>query len=508
MFSMWVTGFSTVFLDPFMILAMVVGVVFGIIFGALPGLTCVAALSLFLPITYAMKSSMGLSMMTAIYIGGTSGGLISAILLNIPGTPASIATCFDGRPMALRGEAGKALGVAVFSSIFGTVFGIAAMVMTSPALAALTIKFGPWEYFGVTICALTLISSLCGKSLIIGLLSAVFGMMFATIGLAPIDSAQRFTFGSVELSSGFSLLTVLVGLYAISEVISTASGTSGKDTTMISDYKIKGLGFTWAEMKTQTKNLLISALIGLGIGILPGIGGSTSNIVAYSVAKNTSKYPEKFGTGIIDGVVAPETANNACIGGAMIPLLTLGIPGDGSTAILLGAFLLHGLQPGPLLFQTNGDVVYSIFASMIMSTLIMGTIMYLGMRMFVKILKVPSYILMPIVVVLCCIGAYAINSRVFDVWALVGFGMLGIIMQKIGLPAPPFILGFLLCDAFETNLRRGLEYSNGNIYEILTRPIAMLFIVVTILSVAYSIFTSVNKYRKSLGGSKETGALL
>lgn len=262
MLSMLAAGFATVFLDPFMVLAMIVGVVFGIVFGALPGLTCVAALSLFLPVTYAMTSSMGLSMLTAIYIGGTSGGLISAILLNIPGTPASIATCFDGRPLALKGQAGKALGVAVFSSIFGTCFGIAAMILTSPTLAAVTIQFGPWEYLGVTVCALTLISSLCGKSMIVGLLSAVFGMMFATVGLAPIDSAPRFTFGSVELSSGFSLLTVLVGLYAISEVISSASGGGGKDITMISDYKIKGLGFTWSEMKTQVRNLIVSSAIG------------------------------------------------------------------------------------------------------------------------------------------------------------------------------------------------------------------------------------------------------
>lgn len=290
MVFMLAAGFGTVFLDPAMIAAVFAGVVVGIIFGALPGLTCVAGLSLLLPVTYALKSAMGLSMMTALYIGGTSGGLISAILLNIPGTPSSIATCFDGRPLALKGEAGKALGVAVFSSIFGTCFGIAAMILTAPTLAAITIKFGPWEYFGVTICALTLISSLCGKSLVVGLISAVFGMMAATIGLAPIDSAQRFTFGTVALSSGFSLLTVLVGLYAISEVISSASGADGKDVTMISDYKIKGLGFTWQEMKGQVKNLVVSCSIGLGIGILPGIGGSTSNIVAYSVAKNTSKY--------------------------------------------------------------------------------------------------------------------------------------------------------------------------------------------------------------------------
>lgn len=505
MLLMLAGGFSTVFLDPLMILANLVGVVFGIIFGALPGLTAVAGISLFLPISYAMKSSMGLSVLTAIYIGGVSGGLISAILLNIPGTPSSIATCFDGRPLALKGEAGKALGVGAFSSFFGTCFGIAAMLIVSPALAALTIRFGPWEYFGVTIMALTLISSLCGKTLIVGLLSAVLGMMVSTVGLAPIDSARRFTFGSVELTSGFGLLSVLVGLYAISEVVSAAAGSSGKDSALITDYKMKGLGFTWKEMKAQTQNLLVSALIGLGIGILPGIGGSTSNIVAYSVAKNTSKYPEKFGTGIIDGVVASETANNATIGGAMIPLLTLGIPGDGVTAILLGGFLLHGLQPGPLLFQTNGEVVYSIFASMILATIMMAVIMYMGMRLFVKILKIPSCVLMPVVVVLCCIGAYAINSRIFDVWSLVGFGLAGIVMRKFNVPAPPFILGFILGGAFETNLRRGLDYSNGNFFEIFARPIAVLFLAVTVLSAGFSIVNNFRKYRKSFREAEESG---
>lgn len=379
------------------------------------------------------------------------------------------------------------------------------MLLISPILAALTIQFGPWEYFGVTIMAITLISSLCGETLIVGLLSAVLGMMVSTVGLAPIDSAQRFTFGSVELTSGFSLLAVLVGLYAISEVVSSAVGTSGKNITLITNYNIKGFGFTWKEMKTQIKNLLMSSLIGLGIGILPGIGGSTSNIVSYSVAKNTSKYPEKFGTGIIDGVVASETANNATIGGAMIPLLTLGIPGDGVTAILLGGFMLHGLQPGPLLFQTNGDVVYSIFASMVLATIAMSVIMFAGMRQFVKILKIPSYILMPVIVVLCCIGAYSINSRIFDVWSLVGFGLVGLVMQKYRIPVLPFILGFILGEAFETNLRRGLEYSNGNIFEIFTRPIAVLFLVIAVLSTIFSIYSNVKRYKNRFAKSLKTG---
>jgi len=471
---------------------MVFGVVMGIIFGALPGLTTVACLSMFLPVTYVMGKAMGLSMLTSIYIGGMSGGLVSAILLNIPGTPSSIATCFDGAPMAKRGEAGKALGAGVFSNLVGTVLGIMAMIFISPPLAALTLKFGPWENFGVTVFALTLIASLCGKNIYLGLLSALWGMMFSTIGQDPIDGATRFTFGSIELTSGFTLLPVLVGLYAISEVLSSAA--HGMESGQINEnFKIKGFGITGKEMVSQIGNWVRSSLIGIGIGILPGIGGSTANIIAYSVAKSSSKYPEKFGTGIIDGICASESSNNASIGGAMIPLLTLGIPGDGATAILLGGFMLHGLTPGPLLFQTDGATVYTIFASMIVSAVLMTVVMYWGMRVFVKILKVPSYILLPIIVVLCNIGAFATNNRVFDIWALLLFGIIGLAMSKFSIPIPPFILGFILETDFEKNLRRGLEYANDDPKEIFTHPIAIAFIALAIVFLVYSII----KMRKS-----------
>jgi putative tricarboxylic transport membrane protein len=338
------------------------------------------------------------------------------------------------------------------------------MTLLAPTLAVLTLKFGPWEYFSVTFFALTLISALTGKSIVKGLLSALFGMMFATIGLSPIDSAKRYTFGSLQLTSGFQLLVVLVGLYAISEVFYTASAK--KEPIKILSYKMKGLGFGLSDLKGNWFNLLRSSLVGLGIGILPGIGGSTSNIIAYSVAKNASKHPEKFGTGIPDGIIASESSNNASIGGAMIPLLTLGIPGDGATAILLGGFMLHGLVPGPLLFQQNGDLIFSIFASMMLATVFMAILMWAGMRMFVKILKIPSHILIPLIVVLCSIGAYALGNRVFDMWGLLLFGVIGLLMKYFKIPVPPFILGFILEGSLETNLRRGLEYSNGNYFDL------------------------------------------
>ena len=504
MMSLLGQGVLTVVGNPGILLAMFVGVFIGIIFGALPGLTTVACLSMFLPVTYVMSQEMGLSMLTAIYIGGMSGGLVSAILLNIPGTPSSIATCFDGTPMAKKGLAGKALGTGVFASIVGNFIGVLAMIFISPPLAAATLQFGPWENFGVTLFALTLIASLCGKNIYTGLLSAVFGMMFSTIGLDKIDSSQRFTFGFNSLTTGFGLLTVLVGMYAVSEVLKTASSDQ-QEGKVNEDFHMHGLGLTGTENKSQSWNLLRSSLIGLAIGILPGIGGSTANIIAYSVAKSSSKYPEKFGTGIIDGICASESANNASVGGAMIPLLTLGIPGDGSTALLLGGFMLHGLQPGPLLFQNNGSIVYSIFASMLISTVMMGVIMYLCMRAFVKILKVPSFILIPCIIVLCSIGAYTLNYRTFDIWALLFFGIVGLGMATAKVPLPPFILGFILGSDFEVNLRTGLQYAASDHLMLLHRPIALTFVVLAVVFLVISIMKLRAQNKRELAMQKEGG---
>ena len=504
MMSLLGQGVLTVVGNPGILLAMFVGVFIGIIFGALPGLTTVACLSMFLPVTYVMSQEMGLSMLTAIYIGGMSGGLVSAILLNIPGTPSSIATCFDGTPMAKKGLAGKALGTGVFASIVGNFIGVLAMIFISPPLAAATLQFGPWENFGVTLFALTLIASLCGKNIYTGLLSAVFGMMFSTIGLDKIDSSQRFTFGFNSLTTGFGLLTVLVGMYAVSEVLKTASSDQ-QEGKVNEDFHMHGLGLTGTEIKSQSWNLLRSSLIGLAIGILPGIGGSTANIIAYSVAKSSSKYPEKFGTGIIDGICASESANNASVGGAMIPLLTLGIPGDGSTALLLGGFMLHGLQPGPLLFQNNGSIVYSIFASMLISTVMMGVIMYLCIRAFVKILKVPSFILIPCIIVLCSIGAYTLNYRTFDIWALLFFGIVGLGMATAKVPLPPFILGFILGSDFEVNLRTGLQYAASDHLMLLHRPIALTFVVLAVVFLVISIMKLRAQNKRELAMQKEGG---
>ncbi|WHH57630.1 tripartite tricarboxylate transporter permease [Petroclostridium sp. X23] len=495
MFELFVAGFSAVFTFKAMLL-ITIGVAVGIIFGAIPGLTATMAVALCLPITFGMSPVEGMSLLIGLYIGGVSGGLISAILLKIPGTPSSIATTFDGHPMAAKGQAGKALGTGIVFSFLGGLFSILALIFIAPPLAEFALQFGPFEYFAIAIFSLTMISSLSGNSLAKGLLTGFIGMALATIGTAPIDAYPRFTFGLDELSAGFDLLPVLIGLFAISEILKTAETSLVLKKDEIRDYSIKGFGFTMKEFIEQQWNFVRSSLIGTGVGILPGIGGGTSNIIAYLTAKNQSKYPEKFGTGIIDGIVASETSNNASVGGALIPLLTLGIPGDTVTAMLLGGLMIHGLTPGPLLFQTSGEIVYGIFAALIIANVMMLIMEFFGMRLFVRLLSIPKHILLPVIISLCVVGSFGLNNRVFDVWSLFLFGLLGYVLDKFKYPLPPIILGFILGPIAETNLRRGLMMSNGSFLPFVTKPIAAIFLAIAVFSIVMSV-------RKNMKNSKE-----
>ena len=490
MLALFQQGFEAVF--SLQIFGLVVfGTVVGIIFGAIPGLTATMAVALFLPITYSLGAAAGISLLVALYIGGTSGGLISAILLKIPGTPASVATTFDGGPMMMKGEGVKALGVGVVFSFIGTMLSIAALVFIAPTLAKMALSFGPHEYFAIAIFSLTLIITLSSGSMVKGVFSGVVGFAFSTVGIAPVDAITRFTLGYTELNGGFDVLIVLIGLFAISEVIKVAEDVKHEESATIMQVSmkgIKGFGFSIAEFIGQGWNCIRSALIGIGIGILPGIGAGTSNIVAYIVAKKQSKYPEKFGTGVIDGVVASETANNACIGGAMIPLLTLGIPGDAVTAVMLGGFMIHGIQPGPLMFTTQGALVYTIFAALILSTIMMLVCEFYGMRIFVKLLAIPKHILLPIIFVLCVVGAFGLGNRFFDIWAIMLFGLVGYGFVKFGIPQPPFIIGFILGPMAETNLRRGLMLSDGSFIGFVESPISAAFLGLSAMSVGWHLY--------------------
>lgn len=480
-------AFSLVF-NPVCLVLILIGVIVGIIFGSIPGLSATMAIVLFLPMSFGMEPMNGISLLVGLYLGGISGGLISAILLKIPGTPSSISTVFDGGPMAEKGEAGRALGIGILYSFIGGLISIFALMFVSPYLAAVTLKFTPVEYFAVAIFSLTIIASLSGNSLLNGLLSGLFGIALSLVGMAPIDAFTRFTFGQYQLLSGFDIVVILIGVFAVTDIILAGYGRKHlADKMEKKAFQLKGFGITMAEFKGQIMNMIRSSLIGIGIGILPGIGGSTAGLLAYTAQKNSTKYPEKFGTGIIDGVIASETSNNAVIGGSLIPLLTMGIPGNTVTAIFLGGLTIHGISPGPLIFDKSGQYVYGIFLALIVANIFMIIFERGGLRVFVKLLDIPKHILLPIIMVCCVVGGYSSNSRIFDVWCIFLFGLLGLVFKKIKVPTTPLIIGFILGSMAEENLRRALQASNGDLSVFFTRPISLAFLVIAFVSVAMTL---------------------
>jgi putative tricarboxylic transport membrane protein len=489
----YIQGFANAFTIQCMF-AIFMGVGMGIIFGAMPGISTSMGIALVLPVTYNMSIMPSMALLIGLYIGGVSGGLITAILLNIPGTPGSIATTFDGHPMARRGEAGKALGIGILYSFLGGILSLVVLFTAAPVLANVALKFSAVEYFAIIFLSFALIASLSGKSLTKGLISAIFGVILTTIGMSPIDGAFRYTFGFHGLDAGLNLLPVLVGVYAVTEVL----GIAEYDTPMVKprDYKMKGFGVNPREFKSQLFNLIRSSLIGIGIGILPGIGQNVANILAYTAAKNQSKYPEKFGTGIIDGIVASETSNNAVTGGAMIPLLTMGIPGDAGTAMLLAALTVQGIQPGPLLFTKEADLIYTIFTFLILANIVMIVTEYFGMRAFLRMLRVPKHILIPVIIVICCVGAFSVNHRVFDVFSIIVIGLLAYGMQKFKYPLAPLVLGFVLGNMFETNLRRALMFTQGSYLRFFTYPIAAVALIIFFLVIIFTAKNQIALYRK------------
>ena len=497
-------GFTQI-MNPTCMLLLVCGITIGAIFGCIPGLNTNMCLGVMMPIAFTLKPIQGICLLFGIYIGGCSGGLISAVLLGIPGTGSNVATTFDGYPMAKNGEPGKALALGIFYSFMGTLIGFLALVGVSPILSKIGLKFGYYEYFALGVFALTVIGGVVSDSVTKGLASAALGMLLALVGMAPVDSVVRLTFGLRELRSGFSLLTLTIGFYAVGALIDSAE--KGKNTAMtekkITGYQIRGFGFSRKEFMEQLPNMFRSALIGIGIGILPGMGGGISNLIAYSTAKNQSKYPEKFGTGIIDGIVAPETANNATIGGSITPMLSLGVPGSGATALLMGALIVFGIQPGPMLFETDGPVVYSIYFLLLIGSFLMLCIIRLALPFFVSVLNVPKYILMPVLILLSSVGAYASTHLLYDVWVCFFFGIFSYFMRKLSIPIAPLVISFILTPTIEANLRRGLIASpTGNIWYFFTRPIACAFFVVAIGSVAVTVWRNVLKSRKKAEAAK------
>lgn len=476
-------------ITPMILMLVLVGVVVGIIFGAIPGLSTTMAIALCLPLTFKMDMFSGVALLIGLYIGGFSGGLISAILLNVPGTAASIATCFDGHPMAKRGDAGKAMGLGIVFSFLGGLFSIIALIFISPQLAKLAIEFGSFEYFSLCFFALTMIITMSNTNIAKNIVAGLLGILTAMIGTDPIDAMPRFHFGNTDLTGGFNTVAVMVGIFAVSELFVLAWEKNNHTESMtISTYKIKGFGFSLRELLAEKWNFLRSSVIGTLIGILPGIGGSLASIVSYNTAKKSSRHPEDFGTGINAGVVASETANNAAIGGAMIPMLSLGIPGDAVTAILIGAFTMKGIQPGPLMFNDHADIVYFIFLALIIANAFMLAMEYLSIRGFVQLLRIPKTMLFPVIIFLCILGAYGLSHRVFDVITIFVFGVLGFLMKKWGMQFQPFIIGFIVGPMAEKNFRAALMFSSGSFRPFVTSPISLFFLVIAFGSIIMAVY--------------------
>ena len=480
------------------LLLILIGVVVGIIFGAIPGLSAFTCLALMLPLTFGMAPINGLSFLLAVYVGGVSGGLISAILLNIPGTPSSIATCFDGAPMAARGEAGKALGVGIVFSFVGGLASALVLTYFGPPIAKFALRFSPYEYFAVILFALTTVSSLASGNLINGLISCLLGVSLAFVGIDRLSSYTRYTMGFSQLDGGFNIVPLLIGVFAVAQILDVAAGEKKRlDLSQRKHVKIRGFGFSLKEFVGQLKNAFYSGMIGLGIGILPGIGGNVSNLMSYAFIKKNSKYPEKFGTGIIDGIVASETSNNAAVGGALIILLTLGIPGDNATAMILAGFMVHGITPGPLLFETSSALVYALFAAFILANVVMLICEFAGLNLFVKLLSIPKAILLPVVIVFCFIGSFSGNNDLFDITMMVMFGFLGYLLKQYKFPLSPLVVGFILAPLLEENLRRSLMRSDGSLMPILTSPIAATFLAATVFMVLRTIWGEMKQNEKS-----------
>ena len=474
-----IMGFSQLgWIDYVLVLA---GAMAGLIFGCIPGLSGSTALTLAIPITLTLGPVSAFAVFMGIFVGGCSGGCISAILVGIPGTPSSLTTVFDGHTMAKNGQPGKALGTAIFFSFLGTLVSLVFLFALTEPIARIAVKLGPVELFSIILLSLSLISVLAGDDPIKGWIVALVGVFLGMVGISKVDGATRLTLGIAKLTSGFNQTPALLGIFVVGSLFSASLAHKSNSAEVTMDYHIRGLGFKLSDVKDQAVNIIRSALVGVGIGILPGIGGVTSNLVSYTLAKTFSKTPEKFGTGIIDGIIAPETANNASIGGAMIPLLALGIPGDGFTALLLGSFELHGFISGPTLLVNNAEFVYAIFAALLLSCIFTVVVEYFGLPLLVKTLKVPINVLMPVIMVLVMVGCFCVNNRTFECWVLLFFAFITFIFKQFKFSTTPIVLGFVLGGSAETYFRRGMMMAKDDISTFFTNPVSCTFIILAIV---------------------------
>ena len=486
-------GFSTLLNNPQALLFATFGVMLGIVIGALPGLTATMGVAILLPFTYGMEPVSGLLMICGVFFGAVYGGSITAILLKIPGTPAAAATAIDGYELTKQGKAGLALSAATFSSFSGGTLSIIVLMFLSPVLASWALKFSASESFALATFGLSIIASISGESLIKGLIAGVGGLLIATIGLDPMGGFPRFTGGFVELMN-VPFIPVMIGLFAASEAF--RSMEQNQQIRQGAKVAIGSLLLPWQTLRRIALTILRSSGLGVFIGMIPGAGADIAAFVAYNETRRFSKTPENFGKGEIKAVASCEAGANGCTGGALLPMLTLGIPGDAVTAIMLGALTLQGMQPGPLMFTDHGDMVYTLFVGMIFCYFMLLVLGLLSLKVIGNVVKIPGNILTPMILALCVVGTYALNNSLFDVGIMLIAGVVGYFMQKGGYPASPVVLALIMGPMAESNFRRALSLSGGSLDFLYTRPITLALLTLAAFTLLTPIIRKIMRLRR------------
>jgi putative tricarboxylic transport membrane protein len=483
----YLTAFSSI-LQPEIIIALCLGLLWGLLAGALPGISTSMGIVLLLPFTFALPPLAAFTLLVGAYCGGITGGSITSILFGIPGEPSSVPTVIEGHALAKQGRAAYALWTFLICSVFGGTFSVLVMMGATPLIANVALRFGPPEYFALTMLGLSVVSGLSGGSVLKGLIACLFGIFLATVGTDGISGNERFTFDTTLLLGGISFVVAMVGLLAVSEIFIEAQEPFQEYKGGAEYRGMKGQLPKFAEFKKHWATLIKSPIIGTIVGALPGTGATIASFLSYGEAARVSKNPEKFGHGAVEGLMATECANNASTGGAMTILLSLGIPGSNTTAMLIAAFLIHGMQPGPLLLESRPDIIYGIFVAMLLANLFLLFLTTLAIRAFLQLNRLPYSVFSAAILILCVIGAFGLQNNIDDIFLMFGFGLIGYYLRKYGFPIAPAVLGLVLGDLAEASLRRSLLLSLGDPLILISRPISAIMLAAAAFSLLYPVF--------------------